>query len=741
MFAGFIRFLFSLPARIIYRVRIEGAERLPKSGGVLLLPNHISYIDAVILQLACPRPVRFLVYEDIYHAPGLHWVLKLFGAIPISSRRAKAAIDSAVTALQAGEVVCIFPEGALTRTAVLQKLNRGYELIAKKAAVPVLPIWMENLWGSVFSSSGGRFFWKWPKSLPYQVWVYFGEPRPIERAPSSDVRRELYDMGERAFTAMPELQYHLGYEAIRGLKRKFFRTVVIDAYQKGRALKGGMLLSISLVMASWLRKNVARKRVGIILPPGLGATIANLACILADKTPVNLNFTAGRAANESALRRAEIETILTTKMVAEKIKDFPWPADEKAQVDILPLLKGFSKASIFGWLIAVAILPASWIRRCAEVPELGGDKEATLLFTSGSSGEPKGVVISHRNLLANTAQIDAIFASVRLESVLGCLPIFHSFGCTVTLWWPLLSGPRVVTYISPLETVKLAEAIATYKISLLITTPTFLRSWLRKAKPEQLESLQFVVTGAEKLPPELGKEFESRFNVTVCEGYGMTEATPVISVNLVDQPVSKRNPDGVLGRRIGSVGRLLPGISARIRDPETGAERSLFESGMLWLRGANIFGGYLNDEKRTADVLHEGWYNTGDIARFDEDGFLHIEGRLSRFSKIGGEMVPHGTVEQKIMEALGPKADGESRVVVVVGVPDESKGEALVVLSTEAIDLAALRPKLLEMGLTNLWIPKSVRVIESLPLLATGKLDIKACQQLARENSGVGVGS
>jgi acyl-[acyl-carrier-protein]-phospholipid O-acyltransferase / long-chain-fatty-acid--[acyl-carrier-protein] ligase len=740
MLADFFRFLFTLPARLIYRVQIEGGERLPAQGGVLLLPNHISYVDAVILQLACPRPVRFLVYEDIYHAPGLHWILQLFGAIPISSRRAKAAIDAAVTALQRGEVVCIFPEGALTRTAALQKLNRGYELIAKKAGVPVLPVWMENLWGSVFSSSGGRFFWKWPKALPYHVWVYFGQLSPVEQAPADKVRSELYRLGERAFSTRPELQRHLGYAAIRGLKRNIFRPVITDAFQKGRTLKGGMLLAIGFVFAAWLKKNVPSKRVGIVLPPGLGATLANLACVLADKTPVNLNFTAGRAANESALRRTEIQAILTTPMVAEKLKDFPWPADPRAQVDIALLLKSFSKAAIFGWLAAIALLPSSWLRRMASVPETGRDAEATLLFTSGSSGEPKGVVVSHRNVLANIAQIDAIFATIRLDSVLGCLPIFHSFGCTVTMWWPLLGGPRVVTYISPLETQKLAEAVDKYKISLLIITPTFLRSWLRKAKPEQLHSLKFIVTGAEKLPPELAREFEARFNVTVCEGYGMTEATPVVSVNLPDEPVSRRNPDGVLGRRIGSVGRLLPGISPSIRDPETGASRSLFESGMLWLRGANIFDGYLNDAKRSAEVLHDSWYNTGDIGRLDEDGFLHIEGRLSRFSKIGGEMVPHGTVEQKIIEALGQNTEGEAPALIVVGVPDETKGEALVVLSTQPIDLPGLRPKLIELGLTNLWIPKSVKVIAALPLLATGKLDLKACQDLARARVETSVG-
>ena len=727
---GVLRLALGLLGRSFYRVVPIGLEQLPATGGVLLLPNHISYVDAVILQLACPRPIRFLVYEQIYQHGFLRWGLRLLGAIPINPKKARTAIEAAVNALAHGDVVCLFPEGALTRTATLQKLNRGYELIARKAHAPVMPVWLENVWGSVFSYYGGHFFWKLPRVVPLRVSLSFGAPLTAEEATPETVRRRLYDLSAEAFQARTELRSHVGYESLRGLRKRFFKPVIVDAYSKDRTLKGGELLGVGLTLAMWLKKNVPEKRVGIVLPPGLGATVANLAVVLAGKVPVNLNFTAGRAANESAIARAGLERIITAAAMAAQLKDFPWPAQ---QIDLAELLRSFPKSLLKRWGIIALVSPTPLLRRLIDLPRWGDDEEAALLFTSGSSGEPKGVVLSHRNILSNTAQFAAVLAQVNLHSLLGCLPVFHSFGFTVTLWWPLLGGPRVVTYPSPLDTAKLVETIERHKLELLLTTPTFLRAFLRKAKPEQLSSLKLVVTGAEKLPPDLVRDFEARFGLKICEGYGMTEASPGVAVNLPDQPPSRTNPDGVLGRRLGSVGRMLPGLTARIRDPETDADLSLFDSGMLWLRGANVFEGYLNDPQRTSDVLRDGWYKTGDVGRIDEDGFLFIEGRMSRFSKIAGEMVPHLTIEQKIVEALDRPDDSDGPVITVVGVADEKRGESLVALTTIDIDPVELRRRLVEAGLPNLWVPRIFKRVPAIPLLATGKLDLRACEKLAGE--------
>ncbi|MCE0496558.1 MAG: MFS transporter [Methylacidiphilales bacterium] len=728
---GLLRLALGLLGRTFYRVTPVGLESMPVSGGVLLLPNHISYVDAIILQLACPRPIRFLVYDQIYQVRSLRWGLRLLGAIPISPKKARSAIETAVNALARGEVVCLFPEGALTRTATLQKLNRGYELIARKARVPVIPIWLENVWGSVFSYYGGEFFWKLPRVVPLRVWLYFGAPMTAAEATPEVVRRSLYDLSEAAFQARPELRSHVGYESLRGLRKKFFTPVIIDAFAGGRTLTGGKLLAVSIVLSLWLKKNVPERRIGIVLPPGLGATIANLGVILAGKIPVNLNFTAGLAANEKAIARAGLRRIITAAAMLDQVKDFPWPDNH---VDIAELLKSFPQDQLKRWGILAFISPAPVLRRLIGLPRWGDHEEAGLLFTSGSVGEPKGAVLSHRNILANTAQIAAILGQTKLQSILGCLPVFHSFGFTVTFWWPLLGGPPVITYPSPLDAQKLVEIIERHRIELLLTTPTFLRAFIRKGRPDQLSSLRMVVTGAEKLPLEVLRDFEDKFGIRVSEGYGMTEASPAVAVNLLDQPPSRLNPDGVVGRRVGSVGRMLPGIAARIRNPETGADLSLFEPGMLWLRGANIFEGYLDDPRRTSDVLQDGWYKTGDIGRLDDDGFLFIEGRVSRFSKIAGEMVPHLTIEQKITEAwrdVGPHHEGP--VAVVIGIPDEKRGESLVLLTILPIEQNELRQKLSAQGLPNLWIPKVIKRVAAIPLLATGKLDVAACQRLATE--------
>ncbi len=299
----------------------------------------------------------------------------------------------------------------------------------------------------------------------------------------------------------------------------------------------------------------------------------------------------------------------------------------------------------------------------------------------------------------------------------------------------MIEGVPIVTYPNPLEVTKNAALIEKYKLTLLLATPTFLRGYLRKAEPHQLCSLRLVITGAEKLPLDLAKAFEERFQQRVFEGYGLTETSPVVSVNL-PEPQPKRGEQVQPSSRLGSVGKMAPGIAAEIRNPETDQRLSLHETGMVWFCGVNIFEGYLHDEKRTAEVLHDGWLKTGDIGRFDEDGFLYIEGRLSRFSKIGGEMVPHESIEYKIIELLG-LAGKDERLIAIMGVQDAAKGEALVLLNAIDVDLAELRDKLRQAGVPNLWIPKKVYRVDSIPVMASGKLDLRKCQEMAaqRENS------
>jgi acyl-[acyl-carrier-protein]-phospholipid O-acyltransferase / long-chain-fatty-acid--[acyl-carrier-protein] ligase len=712
--------------RFFYRVTTLGLENLPQ-GGFLLLPNHITWVDALVLQFACPRPIRYVIDQQYYHNAILHPILRALGCIPINIRHSRAAVRAAAEKIAAGEIVCLFPEGQLERTGVLLRLQRGYELIARHANAQVVPVWLDQLWGSIFSFQGGRFFRKFPKRIPYPVTIAFGKPLNAKAADNATVREELLKLGEFCFSRRPSLDQHLAEECVRGLKRRRFATAVIDGTDDSE-LSRSKLLGAAAALSRYLRKEFSDERIAIVLPASKASMLVNLAVTLADKVPVDLNFTVGRAANESCCQRANLRIAISATQFMERLKDFPWPDHVLKLEELIPRLKG---QIIFWWILSV-LLPARLLLRVLQIPKEGGHREAILLFTSGTTGEPKGVVVSHRNVVGNVSQFRQLLDARETDAILASLPFFHTFGSTVTLWYPLIEGVRIVTYPNPLEAAKNAALIERYKLTFLLVTPTFLRMYLRKAEPHQLRSLRLIITGAEKLPLDLARHFEERFHKKVFEGYGLTETAPVVSTNLPDPEPKKPGEHVQPSSRLGSVGRLAPGMAAEIREPETNVKLSLYDTGMLWLRGPNIFEGYLHDPKQTAEVLHDGWLKTGDIGRFDEDGFLYIEGRLSRFSKIGGEMVPHETIESKIVDLLGLSGRDE-RPLAVMGVQDEAKGEALVLLSAVDIDLAQLRSKLQEAGVPNLWIPKQIQRVEAIPVLASGKLDLKKCQGLAAE--------
>ena len=725
----FLRLLIKAVARMVYRVRVRGLENLPASGGALVICNHISYIDAIILQLASPRRMSFLAFADLRRSWWINLAFQVIGVISVAPRQATGAIKQAVERLAAGELVCIFPEGQISRTGVLMELHKGFEIVARKAGVPVVPVFLDRLWGSMFSFSGQKYLWKHPQRVPFPVFVNIGRPIAPDRIDAITARQTLLDLGEEAYGERPELRRHLGRECVRSLARRPWEVQIIDRTAERSVVKAGKLLAVSAALSRRIVARIPGRRVGIVLPPSAGCCVANLAVLLAGKIPVNLNFTSGRAAIEASLRLGEITTVLTAEAVQKKIVNFPWP--EKT-LDLRNEILACGKASIIKWLAAVWLLPGGLIASLLDLPMVGDREEAGLLFTSGATGEPKGVALSHRNILGNCAQISATGILPREKSILACLPIFHSFGFTATLWYPILRGCRIVTTPSPLDTRKIAEVIEAEQVSVLVGAPTFLRPLLKKADRHELRSLHFAVSGAEKMPVELHDAFKERFGVELLQGYGLTETTPVTNVNLPDPPKKTRTAEYQRGHRLGSVGRLLPGMTARIVDPDTGAELPLTSTGVVWFRGPNVFSGYLKDEQKTRAALKDGWFITGDLGRFDEEGFLYIEGRLSRFSKIGGEMVPHGTVEQKINEVYGIEQI-EGPLIIVVGVPDSSKGEALVLLTSVDINGDELREKLYTAGLPNLWIPKIIRRVEKIPLLGSGKTDFKGCRQLALE--------
>lgn len=538
---------------------------------------------------------------------------------------------------------------------------------------------------------------------------------------------------EHAFSSRDFLNESLGIHLLRGLKKSSKISVFDGTSDTERNFD--IILGVSLAMAKIIKKSTTKKRVGVILPASTGGLVANLAVVFAGKIPVNINFTASRRSVESAIKQADLDKFITADPFVRKMSEFAWPP----QRDLLHIerLIPQNKKAIKQWVIISKILPTNLLAKIAGISTKGGDEEAIMLFTSGSSGAPKGVQLSHRNLLANVAQFSVRCELETNSTLLGSLPLFHAFGCTVTLWFPIIKGINLVTYPNPLDTKRIAELCDQRSIDYLLTTPTFLRGYMRKIDPKLLSSVKNVVTGAEKLPIQLAHSFEKKFGVLPQEGYGLTETSPATNLNIYINPEDDSKP--VLPTaKLGSVGQMLPGIAIKMTDPSTEKEIDIDQSGIIWLKGENIFKGYYQQPELSEQVLDDGWFKTNDVGHVDSDGFLYIEGRISRFSKVGGEMVPHETLEETITKVLGLENETE-RKVVVTGIPDEKKGESLILLSTVSQEESLtqecinLRYLLLEEGIPPLWCPKIIVPVKDIPILASGKLDIRACQELALE--------
>ena len=708
------------------KTAILGRENLPE-GGVLIIPSRLDYFDLLHLEQLLPgRKLVYLTEQDgsLNVESRAHLEHEHVHALQIvpGATNAEALRREIQQEVGKGSVIIYLPAETAVQNAPLTVVPGEKLELLMETRVPVLPLCVLHTNDLVMSiearhSEGDAVF-------------AFGEV--LKDATVSEYQESLMLLGEQCFSLDKLLERHLAYALLQGLKKHGSRATLIDG-KDNQTWGYDKILAAAIVLSKHVKKVTNKPRVGIILPPGVGAMIANVAVLFAGKIPVNLNFTAGRDSIVSAMRQADLDHYFTADLFVRKLQTFPWPPNR--QLTFIERLLPQKKSAISAWYVSAKLLPAPLLASMLGIPRRGGNKEALLLFTSGSSGEPKGVPLSHRNMMSNVCQFGSRLNLQTGDAMLGCLPLFHSFGCTVTLWYPIIQGINVVTYPTPVETKALAELVNKHKISLLIATPTFLRGYLRGVNPEMLASLKLVVTGAEKLPKTVADAFQAKFGKPVFEGYGLTETSPATNVNLPD-PVANGDQFVMPSHRPGSVGQLLPGMAARITDVEGTEPQDLHQSGMVWLRGPNIFGGYLKDPKRTEEVLKDGWFRTGDIGRMDADGFLYIEGRISRFSKIGGEMVPHETVEDAMIKALGLEGES-SRRIAVVGVPDIEKGEALVLLTTlpggsvqqEVLDL---RYKLLDRGMPPLWIPKKMVRVPDIPVLASGKLDVKACEKLAK---------
>jgi acyl-[acyl-carrier-protein]-phospholipid O-acyltransferase/long-chain-fatty-acid--[acyl-carrier-protein] ligase len=525
----------------------------------------------------------------------------------------------------------------------------------------------------------------------------------------------------------------------------------------------------TVFLARRLRKIWAgQQMVGLLLPPSVPGALVNFAALLMGKVPVNLNYTVSEETLASCIHQCDIKTVLTSRAFVEKVKlKVPGEVIFVEEVAAKPgsgeklcaLLSAWllpmgwlerslacggpravparsvqEQASVLGKSLPPGAVEAAASRdgsRSAPLPRREKqdplDDLATVIFSSGSTGEPKGVMLSHYNIGSNIEQLEQIFGLNRTDGFVGILPFFHSFGFTGTLCLPAVLGARVVYHPNPLEAKAIGPLVSRHALTFLLATPTFLQLCMRGCSAEDFGSLRVVATAAEKLPDRLATAFEEQFGIRPLEGYGCTECGPAVSVNTHDfRSAGFRQ----IGAKRGKIGHPLPGMSVRIVDPQTLVPQPIGQPGLLLVRGPNIMQGYLGRPEKTAEVLQDGWYVTGDVAAIDEDGFLQITDRLSRFSKIGGEMVPHIKIEEKLHELVG----ATEQTFVVAGVPDEKKGERLVVLHKLAPEpLQACLEKLAQCDLPNLWKPRPDQFfhIEAMPYLGTGKLDLRKVREIA----------
>jgi acyl-[acyl-carrier-protein]-phospholipid O-acyltransferase/long-chain-fatty-acid--[acyl-carrier-protein] ligase len=724
-----VRFIVWLASRTVYRIRIHELQNLPEEGGALLVANHISWLDGILLVLVSSRPIRTIVYAGNFQSRWVRGLAKIFGVIMMTPRPKSIiqALQTARDALNNGELVCIFPEGGISHSGQIQTFKPGMMKILQGTEAPVIPAYLDGLWGSIFSFKGGKFFWKWPRKWPYPIHIHFGpavhNPRDVH-----EVRQAVQDLGAIAVEQRTQQLSQLTRDFVRAAKRKKFRSKAADSL--GGDLTGGALLMRSLILRRLLRREVLEadeQFVGLLLPPGTGPAVVNMALALDRRVAVNLNYTVSSEVLNACTQQCGIRRILTSRKVMEKM-NFELDAEVVYLEDLRDKIKLTDKLA---GMIGSYLVPAACLDRLLQLHKIKSDDILTVIFTSGSTGVPKGVMLTHGNVGSNIEAIDQVVKLRNDDVVLGVLPFFHSFGFTITLWTVMTTNAKGAYHFNPLDAKQVGKLSEKHGGTILLATPTFLRTYLRRCTPEQFAKLDVIVTGAEKLPLDLADGFEEKFGIRPVEGYGATELSPLASVNI---PRNRSGGNFQVDCKDGTVGRPVPGVVAKVTDLDSGEELGTNEPGMLWIKGANVMKGYYGREDLTREAIQDGWYHTGDVALIDDDGFIQITGRMSRFSKIGGEMIPHIQIEETLNSLI---IGGEVELLAAVtAVPDAKKGERLIVLHKPfQQSVQELCQQLSEKGLPNLYIPNpdSFFEVDEIPILGTGKLDLAAIKEKAAE--------
>ncbi|ASM39643.1 acyl-[ACP]--phospholipid O-acyltransferase [Campylobacter sp. RM12327] len=715
-----------------YKVNVNGLDNLPLRGGVLLLGNHISWIDWLVLQIATPRPIKFVMFKSFYNHWYIKWFFNLFKVIPIGNGINKSAIEAITKRLNNGEVVALFPEGRISYNGHLGEFQQGFELAAKNANCVIIPFFIRGLWGSTFSRASKGY-----KELANidgnkQISVTFGKQMSNTSTASAvkKVVNELsfYSWGEYVNSLDP-----VHFNWINVAKSHLFRRAIVDS--TGLKLNNLKFITLVLVLFSKFKNSFENeKHIGVILPSSVFGSAINLLLLIKGKVIINLNYTVSEEMMIKCVQKADIKSIITSRKFVEKLADRGFNLQNSIGDKLIYLediAKSIEKKDKILAFLKAFFMPA-WLIKLTHFEPVDIGETATIVFSSGSEGEPKGIKITHRNLMANIKQIAGVLNKQKSDVIMATLPLFHSFGITVTTFLPLTEGIMSVHIPDPTDSSTIGNMAAKYNATILLGTSTFFRLYNKSKKINSLmfANLRIVVAGAEKLKEDIKKEFKMKFGHEIYEGYGTTETTPVVSCNMPNS----LDPDfftELVFNKPRTVGLPLPGTVIKIVDPKTLEELDIGEEGLILIGGHQVMEGYYDDMAKTSDVIVKidgiRYYKSGDIGLLDKDGFLKITDRVSRFAKIGGEMISLASVEEKVSNALG-----EDIEIICVSVEDEKKGEKIVLLYKGEILPNEVSLKLRASHVPPLMLPSSIYNLEEMPLLGSGKVDLKAAKNLAR---------
>ena len=730
---------------VLLRVRIIGKENLPCSGPVMLVSNHVSLLDLLVIQAVVRQKVRFMVRADIINFIPTRFIFRYLGVLCVPDARhpkkMKEFFEKVKNRLRDGETICFFPEGSVSGSGNLMRFRSGVEpFLPDDVQVTLIPVRLGMLHGRLTGIYNNRLRLRPLNNWPIDFSIAIGEP-VNDNLTAFQWRQTISELGAIAERLPQPGERPLHTSFIYRAKLKPFATSFYDAATH-TGINNFKMLTLVHILSKKIRAidKGTDGYTGVLLPNMPVTAGVMLAVMSADRTPAVINFSAGIVVALESAARAGVKTVLTSRKFLQKLKwdqgletlkndpsiKFTIP-EMICLEDLVPTITKMDKLKA---IFLNIILPTrSLVRTIAPLTCFNMHHQAVLVFSSGSTGKPKAVMLTQRNINCNILAFLRVVDWTSSDRVAGNLPMFHSFGFTVCFALPASNGMPVAYSANPLDAEVIVNSIRDYKITILASTPTFLQMYMKKAKSEDFKSLRLCITGAEKLRTELAERYRKLTGKDIIEGFGCTELSPIVAVNL-------NNSIYTLGTKAdhpGSIGCALPGIHVRIVNPETGVEVEPGQEGKMQVRAGSVMKGYLNEPELTAAAILNNYYDTGDIAKMDIDGYIYITGRASRFSKIGGEMVPHEGVEDAITNILPP---ADKREIAVTGRTDRQKGERLTVLySAENLDIPAILAELKNKGLPNIWIPKADDFfkVDSLPMLGSGKLDLRQLKELVKK--------